>query len=642
MRCSEKCELDHKGWNVNNCRVRQIALRLIAFADLLWLVPSLILKQGWVLETGGRHLAPGSNWITLSATVLIVCPLLILPQRVRPCASVLLGAVVSFVLFSDVIYLRFFEDLPSFALMGAAGQTGQIADSIVSLIEKSDLRIFADLLPAALLAWWLGRLEGQRFLRLAVLALGLLLFLPGAWIWTTSTSKTGTGRLQFSHLKVASTAGVIGYHLLDGWNRARESMAGFSLTDSEWQQVVDHLERRRSLRAGNGDTFGVADGLNLLMIQVESLQGLVIGLEVEGQEITPTLNRLAREEGYLSLCVDQASLARTSDAELLSQASLLPSPHGAAVFRHAGNHLIGLADVLSEHGYTTLSAVAFKSSFWNRRYSHPALGFRTNLFDHDFEPGQQIGWGLNDVDFLRQMTGHLSRLEQPWCAFLLTLSLHHPYEGFPSNLRILDLGEMEASPVSGYLHAMRLADKAIAEMLAWLEKEGLADTTLLAIWGDHDGSIVRTRKMAESLGLPRKVPARLLEDRVPVIVRVPGTDLVRGEVSAPSGLVDLPPTLAALLGVDPAPIPWLGRNLFGTPGNGPVVWGKSRWIDTTHLYYARNDPPRCFDIRTMNRVPIEACAQGIEAAYRQREVATLILEVDLQQRLREAMDGEPN
>jgi hypothetical protein len=44
----------------------------------------------------------------------------------------------------------------------------------------------------------------------------------------------------------------------------------------------------------------------------------------------------------------------------------------------------------------------------------------------------------------------------------------------------------------------------------------------------------------------------------------------------------------------------------------------------------------------MNRVPIEACAQGIEAAYRQREVATLILEADLQQRLREAMDGEPN
>ena len=123
-------------WNVNSCRVRQTALRLIAFADLLWLVPSLILKQVLVLETGGHHLAPGSIWITLSTTVLIVWPLLMLPQRMRPWASVLLGAVVSFVLFSDVVYLRFFEDLPSVALMGAASQTGQIADSIVSLVER--------------------------------------------------------------------------------------------------------------------------------------------------------------------------------------------------------------------------------------------------------------------------------------------------------------------------------------------------------------------------------------------------------------------------------------------------------------------------------------------------------------------------
>ena len=31
-------------------------------------------------------------------------------------------------------------------------------------------------------------------------------------------------------------------------------------------------------------SFGAADGFNLIMIQVESLQGFVVGLEVEGRD----------------------------------------------------------------------------------------------------------------------------------------------------------------------------------------------------------------------------------------------------------------------------------------------------------------------------------------------------------------------
>jgi hypothetical protein len=45
-----------------------------------------------------------------------------------------------------------------------------------------------------------------------------------------------------------------------------------------------------------------------------------------------------------------------------------------------------------------------------------------------------------------------------------------------------------------------------------------------------------------------------------------GDDAPQGEVDIPVGLSYLPPTLAALLGIDPAGLPWLGRNLAGSPG----------------------------------------------------------------------------
>ncbi len=90
---------------------------------------------------------------------------------------------------------------------------------------------------------------------------------------------------------------------------------------------------------------------NLVMIQVESLQGFVIGLEIGGREVTPFLNRWARESLWFSNITDQTRHGRSSDAELATQASLLPRTGGAAAFRYGSNDFIGLAEVLARSGY---------------------------------------------------------------------------------------------------------------------------------------------------------------------------------------------------------------------------------------------------------------------------------------------------
>ncbi len=614
---------------------------LPATTDVLWLVVALYLKQTVAVESMSWFLKPVGVWMSLSTAALFGLLVLTLPQRGRPWVSLGINAFFSFMLFGDVIYVRYFSDMPSFALLNASHQTMQVTDSVAMLVKLPDLLVFADLLPMAVVALWLASRVPWRWTRPVAAVICLVLILPWVrWSWNAARAESGPSVQRFSNLRVVANIGMLGYHLLDAVDVVRDAVWGWSVTEDELQFVIDTLKERRPQRAGTGDFFGAAQDLNLVMIQIETLEGPVVGLEVNGQEVTPTLNRLAGENLYLSLCLDQTARGRTSDAELLSQASLLPAEKGAAVFLHAGNDLIGLADVLSERSYLTAVGIAHQASFWNRRYSHPAFGFSQGWYVKDFEPGTKVGWGLNDRDFLRQAADFVTDMEQPFFAYLLTLSHHHPFTGFPDELRILDLSGVDNESVRGYLHAMRWADEAVRDFLEKLDRAGLTDSTVVVIWGDHDSSMIRSPKGVRAMGLPYSEPEALLYDRVPVIIRAPGIDGLTGTIDFPTGLSDLPPTIAALLGIDPQGLPWLGRNILGSPADEPVIWGVNGWVDGSRIHRTAN-PVGCWDRTTGKKVPEEMCSDGSERALRMRRVGTLILEGDLQGRLRDALSKGP-
>ena len=614
---------------------------LPATTDVLWLGVALYFKQILAVESVSWSLKPGGVWISVSTAVLAVVLTLFLPQRGRPWVSLGINAGLSFMLFGDVIFVRYFSDMPSFALLNASHQTLQITDSVAMLFKSPDLLFFADLAPMALMAFWLRSRVPWRWTRSALAVVCLVLLVPLArWSWRAATAEVGVSVQRFTNHRVVRDIGVLGYHLFDAVYVVRDAVWGWSVSEDDWQFVLETLQERRPQRAGTGEFFGAARGMNLVMIQIETMQGPVVGLEVDGQEVTPTLNRLARENLYWSLCVDQTAQGRTSDAELMSQASLLPAEKGAAVFLHAGNDLVGIADVLSETGYETAVGIAHQARFWNRRYSHPAFGFSQGWYVGDFEPGPRVGWGLNDRDFLRQAADRIVGMKQPFFSFFLTLSHHHPFTGFPEDLRILDLQSIENESVRGYLHAMRWADEAVQGFLEKLERAGLTQSTVVVIWGDHDSTLMRKQKTAKAMGLRYRTPERFMYDRVPVIILAPGVDGLTGVVDIPTGLFDLPPTIAALLGIDPQDLPWLGRNILGSPADEPIIWGVNGWFDGSRICRTANSAV-CWDRTSMKKVPEEICSDGSDQAARMRRAGTLILEGDLQQRLRDALSQTP-
>ena len=246
------------------------------------------------------------------------------------------------------------------------------------------------------------------------------------------------------------------------------------------------------------------------------------------------------------------------------------------------------------------------------------------------------------MDFLQQMVPHLEQLPQPFCAWMITLSLHHPFDEFPEGRKQLRLGALDHTSFGNYLHTMRLFDTALAQFMDRLERDGLLERSVVVVFGDHDAGFPRTAELAARIGVGADEGAWALADRVPLFIRVPGGTVPPGVRDVVAGQTDLAPTLAGLLGIDAAGLPWAGRNLFGAPGDVPVPRPYGDWRDARHLFISHGGPSgdgQCLDSHAGGAVAPDACAPAQAAARAARDVSRLVVLDDLQTGLRTALAG---
>lgn len=613
--------------------------------EVLWGLGTLVSGQAVVLAEIGLRMTPAGGALAAVGAALVLAPWVLLTSARRWWAVV--GVVVAglTVLHADRLYLRFFGDLLSLSAVRAIGQVDEVGASIAGLLSWGDLWVWAPIV-AAPMVHRLRPLDGESFRvrrALAAALVGVIVVGVAAAAWTADRTRDAVEQV-FRHAYLAREIGVLNAHAVDVAGTTMRALRRRSLDPDELERVVSWFEEQRPRRAATGRWAGAARGRNLILIQVESLQSFVLDMNAAGSPVTPLLRSWQREALWFSNVTDQTEQGRSSDAELTTQASLLPLTAGAAVFAHGDNHFSSLAGELAGAGYHTLSAVPFDGGFWNRQVTHGSFGYGERLFVEAFEAGESIGWGLNDRDFMDQMATRLGALPRPFAAWLITLSLHHPYEGFPAHLSSLDVGEHAGTPLGNYLHTMHYFDTALAGFVARLEASGLLEDSVLVVWGDHDAGFEWSRETAAALGARPDAVGWYLSQQVPLFVLAPGIEGLSGEWRLPAGHVDVAPTVLALLGIDPADTAFVGRNLLGDPGDGPVVGEYRCWRTSSRLFLQggmRLDDGRCFELPSLAPLPSSACAEGFAAAAEQARVSETVLEFDLQTVVSERLDAVP-
>lgn len=320
----------------------------------------------------------------------------------------------------------------------------------------------------------------------------------------------------------------------------------------------------------NGVLFGAAKGKNLILIQVESLQNIMINATYNEQELTPNLNQLIKEQGslYFDHYYQQLGSGNTSDSEFVTNNSYLGSIESYTYQLYKDNYFKGLPSMLKEQGYHTAVFHGFNKKFWNREAIYPNLGFDTFINSDVFKNDNLIGIGggnivgISDAAFFEQSIEILKTMQQPFYSFLITLSSHHPFK-LPEELSGVALMKEDQGTLFGdYINSVHYADQSLGLFLKQLKENGLYENSVIALYGDHFGlpptdEDVKTQ-VSKFLGYDYKLNTAM---NIPLIIHLPGSE-VNETRSLAAGQVDFLPTISYLLGLEKLDTLYLGQNLL--------------------------------------------------------------------------------
>ncbi|WP_219838020.1 LTA synthase family protein [Paenibacillus sp. R14(2021)] len=580
-----------------------------------------------------------------------------LPRNGRLVALIFLNLVLTAIIYSDLIYFRYFRDLITIPVLMQAGQVRALGESIDALLAWKDLWFGADLLlllPFACYLFLRMRRKRRRMERLPSarrsqtfarrLILGIIVFATGytlAYVPIHKAKTTWAANLfarNWWSLSLYNVTGELGFHVYDLYCYANEHwLHSSSVSEAQLAEAKQWFEDRGKVRKQleADPLFGQYKGMNVILIQLEAFQNFVIEQKIGGQEVTPNMNKLLASSLYFRNFYHQTAQGRTSDADLAANASLQPLPTGSVFTRFAQHSYDSMARTLKDNGYTANVFHAYDGGFWNRNIMYDTLGYDHFYSKSAFTIDEPLGWSLGDKSFFKQSVHMMTKLKQPFYSFLISLSSHHPYT-LPASEQTLDVGAFKGTIFGDYLEAVHYVDAAVGQLINELKAAGLWDKSIFLFYGDHDNSIKEWAPFETFLGhKPNETEQFRLLKGVPFIIHLP--DGARaGTYGDVGGQLDMTPTVLHLLG-----IPSSDNVMIGTPlvtarplGGKEVIFRNGAFTDGKVLYLPAEDGlpehSKCYRFASGELLPdTSGCQAGAEAARQELHASDLVVEHDL-------------
>lgn len=300
---------------------------------------------------------------------------------------------------------------------------------------------------------------------------------------------------------------------------------------------------------------GASKGANLVVILIDTLRADRLGCYGFDADTSPEIDRIARNGVRFARTVSQCTWTRPSIGSLITSRY----PRSIGIYDERGQILADryttLAEVLKEHGYTSLAATANPNT-------NTAYNFQQG-YDQYVDSTVRFDWmneGIGDEEYDEAplqsardvFTALLERVRQldrpPYHLMATLMEVHEAHDAR------VDLSA-QAKLFEGYTHRRYLqAIRKVSEDIDWFKGElGKLpgwEHTLFAIVSDH----------GEGLDSHPGIPASrwhgwlAYESHavVPMILYSTGSELPRGAVvERPVRLLDAVPTLLDLLGIEP-------------------------------------------------------------------------------------------
>lgn len=559
-------------------------------------------------------------------------------------------AIFSIVLFIDVIYYNYFNQLVSVNQIWQIKNIKGTEDSVKSAIPLMSVVILADL-PVLWLIYrkFRSRIDEDASKRISLkkkrwVATGLIvsiIIIALNPLRLASIAKLNSTEAVTVHVKdaVESTLGKVVYNLSSLGTILQNKDVSADVVEEISEDVMDETGESEDMSdSGQARYAGVGKGMNLVVIQVESMQKFVLNTEYNGQEVTPYLNQLLKEDTlYFNHYFTNMGKGNTSDAEFSTQTGLYPVIEGASYDMYVDNSFNALPELMAEKGYYTSAAIGDDKDFYNRATVYPRLGFDQFYNEENLDMDEISGLGLSDKSLFRQMAQNLSQQEAPFYSFIITLTNHYPYVLDAPLEATLELKEEDKDTLfGGYLQTIRYTDEAIGEFVEALKENGLYDNTVIVIYGDHHGlnclDNENYEKMTEFLGYSYDYDTML---NIPLLIHIPGLGEAR-TIETVGGQVDFLATMANLFDLDLSSTVTFGQDLLNADEGFVATVAymlQGSFIKDGVLYEIGRDSSfesgRALDLNTHEPISIDGLEEDSQRAVTVTEISKYILERDL-------------
>ena len=574
----------------------------------------------------------------------------------------LMATLFTLICFINSIYYTNYLSFTSISLLATSTQAIGVADAIwKQIMQIKDFIYIVPLLLYFILNEKLKKTEyfdfvtaievGKvRAMNTAVAGLVVLGF------FVSMLTATDLSRLnkQWNREYVVMQFGIYVYQFNDAIASLKPQISPLFGIDTASKEFREYYEVN-SLEKSNNEYTNIYEGKNILVIHAESIMNYLLNKEMNGVEITPTLNKLAKEGMYFNNFYAQESVGTSSDSEFTLNTSLMPASTGTVFVSYWDRDYPSIPKLLKDKGYYTFSMHANNCTMWNRNNMHPSLGYdKFYCYTDSYTIDEKIGLGLSDKSFFKQSVPIIEDIRENNKNFygtLIMLTNHTPWNDidkvsdFDVSMKYTDeYGNEQTAPylegtlLGSYIKSVHYADEALGEFIDGLDQAGVLEDTVIVIYGDHDSKIKKSEYVRYYNYVPETNSIKDETDDTYVNVDFYNYELNRKvpfiiwsknnnkhvEVNKVMGMYDIMPTLGNMFNFYNKYA--LGNDIFSIDENA-VIFPDGNWL-TDKMYY-NSQKEEGLLLKPEEPVSVEYINKYTEMAEKKISISDKIIVYDL-------------
>ncbi|MEJ7418285.1 polyglycerol-phosphate lipoteichoic acid synthase LtaS [Staphylococcus warneri] len=498
------------------------------------------------------------------------------------------GFLLTFLLYANVVYFRFFSDFLTFSTLNQAGNVESMGGALGASFKWYDFVYFIDTIIYLFILifkrqWLSTKAFSKKFVPVVMAVSVALFFLNLAF---AETDRPELLTRTFDHKYLVKYLGPFNFTVYDGVKTIENNQQKALASEDDLTKVLNYTKQKRT--EPNPEYYGAAKKKNIIKIHLESFQTFLINKKVNGKEVTPFLNKLSsgkEDYTYFPNFFHQTGQGKTSDAELTMDNSIYGLPQGSAYSLKGDNTYESLPAILDQkQGYNSNVMHGDYKTFWNRDqiYKHFGIDKFYDATYYDMSDDNVVNLGLKDKIFFKDSADYQAKMKKPFYSHLITLTNHYPFTLDEKDASI-DKPNTGDSTVDGYIQTAHYLDQALEEYVTDLKKKGLYDDSIIMIYGDHYGISENHNNAMEKLLGEKITPAKFTDlNRTGFWIKIPGKS--GGINKEYAGQMDVMPTILHLVGIDTKNYIMFGTDLFSKQHNDVVPFRNGDFITKDYKY----------------------------------------------------------